>query len=131
MFLGGDEKDLFTAGPGPAALTIAGWRVGLGICKDTRITEHIEGTLALGLDVYVAGLVHHPHELADQDTRAARMIARGRIPVAFASAAGCVGHAYPQTAGHSSVWAADGAVLARASGKAGEIAAAVLGREGF
>ena len=129
MCLGDAEMDLFSAGPGPAAMTIAGWRVGLGICKDTRIIEHIESTLALSLDLYVAGLVHHPHELADQDGRAARITGRGRIPVAFASAAGRAGRAYPETAGHSCVWAGDGTVLARASAEAGDIAVAVLGRE--
>ncbi len=125
--LGGREVDVFTPGPGPATLVISGWRVGLGICKDTRMADHIESTLALGPDLYVAGLVHHPHELADQDGRAARITTRGRIPVGFASAAGRVGSAYPQTAGHSCIWSEDGVVLARAGGTAGEVAVATIG----
>jgi predicted amidohydrolase len=127
MFPGGDEETVFEAGKGPAAIEVAGWRVGLGICKDTRIMEHIDPTLALGIDLYVAGLVHHPHELDEQDARALRIAARGRIPVAFASAAGNVGRDYQATAGTSSIWASDGTVLARATDRAGDIAQAVLG----
>jgi hypothetical protein len=34
--------------------------------------------------MYVAGLVYHPHEFDEQDARAARIIERGGVPVAFA-----------------------------------------------
>jgi predicted amidohydrolase len=128
MFPGGDEGERFAPGTAPASVTINGWRVGIGICKDTRIAEHVESTLAQGVDLYVAGLVHRPDELADQDGRAARILASGHGPVAFASAAGTMGAAYPETAGHSCVWGADGTVLARAGANAGETVTAVLNR---
>ena len=125
-YLGGDEGFVFSPGAGPRRLHIGDWRVGVGICKDTRILDHVDGTLALGIDLYVAGLVHHAAELEDQDGRAARINERGGLPVAFASAAGCVGSNYPDTAGHSCIWAADGAVLARCRRTPGEIARASL-----
>ena len=31
--------------------------------------EHLEGTLSLGIDLYVAGLVHHAHEVAQDVLR--------------------------------------------------------------
>lgn len=126
MFLGGDEQAVFVPGASPAVLEVAGWRVGLGICKDTRIPEQIDGTLALGIDLYAAGLVHHPHELAEQDARAARIIQRGGVAVAFASAAGLAGSEYTSAIGHSTIWAAGGTVLARTGREPGSIAVAVL-----
>jgi Carbon-nitrogen hydrolase len=72
-FLGGGEPGHFAPGDGPAALDVDGWRVGLGICKDTGVDQHIYGTAALGVDLYVAGLVHLPEELEIQEERAARI----------------------------------------------------------
>ena len=127
-FLGDDETAAFDPGPGPAVLEVDGWRLGLGICKDTRITAHIEGTLALGVDLYVAGLVHRVHERAELAARADRIVRQGGVPVAFASAAGFAGRLYPETAGHSAIWSSSGALLARASDAPGEIATASLVR---
>lgn len=126
--LGDDETGRFRPGDGPAVVEVDGWRIGLGICKDTRIRAHLEATLALGIDLYAAGLVHHPDELADQDGRAARIVELGAVPVAFASAAGPVGPGHPATAGHSCVWTATGTVAARAGAEPGAIARAVLTR---
>ncbi|HEY6531895.1 MAG TPA: carbon-nitrogen hydrolase family protein [Acidimicrobiales bacterium] len=126
-FLGGDEPRHFAAGPpAAAALSVDGWHVGLGICKDTSTPRHVDDVVGLGVDLYVAALVHHPDELGEQDDRAARILARGRVPVAFASAAGRAGADYPETAGHSSIWAADGTVLARAGDAPGAIARTTL-----
>jgi predicted amidohydrolase len=125
-YLGGEEARRFAHGHGPAVLEVSGCRVGLGICKDTSIPAHIDAVLALGVDLYVAGLVHHANELPDQDARAARIIRRGGIPVAFASAAGDVGTNYPMAAGHSCIWSADGSVLARATDTPGELARAAV-----
>lgn len=127
MVLGGDEGTVFTAGPTPARLDLDGWRIGLGICKDTGSAEQVERTVALGIDLYVAGLVHRPDELVEQDARAARIAAAG-VSVAFASAAGPVGPDYPATAGHSCVWDPSGAPVARATGRPGEVVTATLDR---
>ncbi len=124
--LSDDEARAFTAGDGPRRLNVDGWWIGLGICKDTRSPDHIDGTLALGIDLYVAGLVHHDHELPQQDERAARIVERGQVPVAFASAAGSAGPTYPRAAGHSCIWAADGTILARSGATPGEIAITTL-----
>ena len=124
----GDDETGRPPGDGPAVVEVDGWRIGLGICKDTRVRAHLEATLALGIDLYAAGLVHHPDELADQDGRAARIVELGAVPVAFASAAGPVGPGHPATAGHSCVWTATGTVVARAGAEPGAIARAVLTR---
>jgi len=65
-WLGGTEPDRFAPGDGPTVLELDGWRLGLGICKDTGAAQHTAGTAALGIDAYVAGLVHRPEELPEQ-----------------------------------------------------------------
>ena len=91
-----------------------GWRVGVGICKDTGVAEHLEATGSLGIDLYVAGLVHHDHELEEQDARARRMAKLADCYVAFASYAGRTGGGFLCTAGHSAVYSPQGTILARA-----------------
>jgi predicted amidohydrolase len=126
VWLHGDEAVAFAPGPTPQAWEVDGWRLGLGICRDTGVAEHIDSTVALGIDLYVAGVVHHPDELAVQDDRGTRIARRAGVPVAFASAAGESGSMYPRTAGHSTVWSAEGTVIARAGATTGELACAIL-----
>jgi predicted amidohydrolase len=126
-FLGGDERTRFTPGDGPVALDVDGWRVGLGICKDTGVEQHIGDTAALGVDLYVAGLVHLPEELEEQETRAVRIAAACDSYVAFASFAGPTGGGFSATAGHSAIYAADGTAIAQVGVEIGGIARATLG----
>ena len=120
-FLGGDELTRFTPGPGPVAVDVDGWRVGLGICKDTGVAQHVADTAALNVDVYVAGLVHHDHELQEQEARAVRIARACNSYVAFASFAGPTGGGYDRTAGNSAIYSADGRALARTNGDVGGI----------
>jgi len=121
-FLGGDELTRFTPGPGPVAIDVDGWRVGIGICKDTGVTQHIEDTAALGVDLYVAGLVHHDHELDELEARAERIARACESYVAFASYAGATGGGYERTAGSSAIYSAGGRALARAGAEPGGLA---------
>lgn len=125
-FLGGEEPAHFTAGGAPAAVEVDGWRIGLGVCKDTGTAEHVSATAALGVDVYTAGLVHTPHELAEQDARGPRIASACAAHVVFASAAGVAGGPYQATVGTSTVWAPDGAVLTRAGAAPGQVARTVI-----
>ena len=126
MYPGADETHRFEAGPAPALYDVDGWRVGLGICRDTGVPAHLDAIGETGVDVYVAGLVMHRHESAEQDARAARIARALHVPVAFASFAGPTGSGYTETAGCSGVWAADGTVIAQASHRPGDTAYAVL-----
>jgi predicted amidohydrolase len=96
----------------------------MGICKDTGVAEHTAATAALGIDVYVAGLVHRPDELAEQDARGERIAAACGSYVAFAGSAGPMGGGYDATAGESTIWSPEGAVLARATAAPGDVAVA-------
>jgi predicted amidohydrolase len=125
-YLGGDEPARFTAGAGPAALVLDGWRIGLGICKDTGVDEHVACTAALDVDLYVAGLVHRPDELDLQAERATRIARACDAYVAFASFAGPTGGGYDETAGASSIWTARGAPIARAGARPGDLARATV-----
>lgn len=124
--LGGDENLRFSPGDGPTAIVLDDWRIGIGICKDTGVSAHTAATAVLGIDLYVAGLVHAPEELAEQDARGARIAAACHSHVAFASFAGPTGGGYEATAGTSTIRSPDGRVLARASGAPGEMAQALL-----
>jgi len=123
---GGEEVRRFSAGDGAAALTVDGWRLGLAICKDTGVAAHTAATARLGVDVYVAGVVHRPDELAEQDARGRRIAAACGSYVALASFAGPAGGGYAATAGRSTIWSPDGRVLARAGDGPGDIARARL-----
>jgi predicted amidohydrolase len=124
--LGGAEPRRFAPGAGAAAITVDGWRIGLGICKDTGVSEHTAATAGLGVDLYAAGLVHKPEELAEQDARGRRIAAACGAHVAFASFAGPTLGGYDETAGGSTIWSPDGAVMARAGTDPGAIARARL-----
>jgi predicted amidohydrolase len=128
--LGPEEATRFSAGDGPAVMTVDGWRLGLAICKDTGVASHTAATAALDVDVYVAGVVHLREELGEQDARGRRIAAACRSYVAFASFAGPTGGGYETTAATSTIWGPDGTVVARAGGAPGDLARAVLNPAG-
>lgn len=125
-WLGGDEPARFSAGPGPVVETIDGWRWGLAICKDTGAAQHTAALATMGIDVYVAGLVHHPEERPEQEARAVVVARACRAYVVFASFAGPTGGGYSRTAGGSAIWSAEGSPIARAGLTAGGMARSIL-----
>jgi predicted amidohydrolase len=127
-FLGGDEPAHFMPGDGPVVIEVDGWRAGLGVCKDTGVEQHISQTAALNIDVYLAGLVHHTHELEMQEQRAQQLAQACNAYVAFASFAGPTGGGFDQTAGVSSLWSPAGSPIARAGADADDFAGATLTR---
>lgn len=127
-FLSGDESRHFTAGDGPSVIEVDGWRVGMGICRDTGIDDHVRGTAALGVDVYACGVVHHATELAEQQRRGRNISAVCDAPVVMASFAGATGGGFTKTAGRSAIWAKDGSVLAEADACPGGMAHTTLQR---
>ncbi|HEX5588715.1 MAG TPA: carbon-nitrogen hydrolase family protein [Candidatus Limnocylindrales bacterium] len=126
-FLGGAEPDHFAPGPGAEEIEVDGWRLGLGICKDTRIAEHITTTGALGIDAYAAGMLEAAEDAGVPEERARRIARELGIPVVIASFAGSTGGGYDVAAGGSGIWAADGTELARAGAEVGEVVRATLG----
>ena len=111
MWLGEEEAVRFTAGAVPAVLDIAGWRLGLAVCKDTGVPEHQRQTMELGVDAYLAGTVMLPQERAEQDRRGSSIAAEYGIWVALAGFAGGTGAGYDATAGGSTIWSPGGAVV--------------------
>jgi predicted amidohydrolase len=112
LYLGASEQRRFLPGPEPVVVTVDGRRLGLAVCKDTGVPEHWARTTALGIDGYVAGTLMFAGETAEQDERGARIAAAHGVWVAFASFAGPTGDGYTDTAGRSTIWAPDGAVIA-------------------
>jgi predicted amidohydrolase len=125
-YLGGEEPGRFAPGGGPVAFELDGWRIGLGICKDTGVEQHILATADLNIDLYAAGLVHLPSELEMQENRAIRIAHACSAYVAFASFAGPTGGGFDHTAGVSSIWSTHGTAITRASSQPGELARATL-----
>jgi len=125
-WLGGREPARFTPGGGPATLDVDGYRLGLAICKDTGAAQHTAGTAALGVDAYLAGLVHRPQELPEQEARAVVIARTCRAYVVFASFAGTTGDGFAETAGCSAIWSPEGLAIARAGPAAGDSARATL-----
>ena len=119
----------FRPGPAPEVIEVDGWRIGLGICRDTGVAEHAEATAALGIDAYVAGVVEAPDDAETLAGRARRVATTYGVWTAIASAAGHSGPSYPATAGHSGIWAPNGTVAARTGRAVGEIARATLTAE--
>jgi predicted amidohydrolase len=128
-YLGDGEQARFWPGPGPRAINLDGWRIGLGICRDTGIDEHISGTAQLGVDLYACGVVHHEWELAEQQRRARNIAATCRAPVAMASFAGPTGAGFLTTAGHSAIWSAKSTLIAQADHQPAQIARTTLIRK--
>ena len=126
MFLGGDEGRRFTPGPGPAVLTVEGWRLGLAVCKDTGVPEQAAATAAAGIDAYLAGVLETADHAAVIDERAGRIASAHRVWVAVASFAGSTGGGYDRAAGGSGVWDPDGAAVVRAGPEVGVLASAIL-----
>lgn len=126
MWLGTAEARRFTPGSGPAVLDIAGWRLGLAICKDTGVPRHASDTAALGMDVYVAAVLESAEEAAVPEERARRVATDHRVWVAVASFAGSTGGGYAEAAGRSGIWASGGAEVVRAGNETGAVVRATL-----
>ncbi|MCX5045756.1 carbon-nitrogen hydrolase family protein [Aldersonia sp. NBC_00410] len=120
VHLGASETEVYAPGRSAAVVEIDGWRIGLGICKDTRVDHHLTASIAAGIDLYVAGLVHAPQDIAEFDVRARRIAALGAIPVVFAGFAGPTGGGYASTCGGSAIWDAAGHCLMQANDQPGE-----------
>jgi predicted amidohydrolase len=126
LWLGDEEAEHFTPGPGPAVEVVDGWRLGLAICKDTGIPRHVADTAAPGIDVYLAGTLMLPQETDEQDARARRNAMAHDVCVAVASFAGPTGEGYDRSAGCSGIWAPDGRLLDQTGPEPGGLARATL-----
>ncbi|PRX51269.1 putative amidohydrolase [Prauserella shujinwangii] len=125
-WLGGAEPERFAPGPGPAVHEVGGWRLGLAICKDTGVDRHAADTAALGMDVYVAGVVEAEADTAVLARRARRVATGYGVGVVLASWAGPTGGGFDRTAGRSGIWRPGGDLAARAGREPGAVVRATL-----
>lgn len=127
VWLGGAEPEHYRPGPGPAVVEVDGVRLGLAVCKDTGVPEHAAATVALGVDVYVAGVLEHARDRDVAPARARRIAVGHGVWVAVASFAGSTGEGYAEAAGGSGVWAPSGEPVVSAGGDPGEVVVAEVG----
>lgn len=128
MWLGSDEAAHYVPGRRPSVIEIDDWRLGLAICKDTGVLGHARATVALGIDVYVAGALEHAGHRDVQPGRARRIASAHGVWVVVASFAGSTGEGFDQTAGESGIWRPDGRAAARSGSLPGEIVRATISR---
>lgn len=126
VWLGGTEPSVFSPGVGPAVLHVAGWRLGLAICRDTGVPQHASDTAALGIDAYIGGVLESAEDAAVLGERARRVAADHHVWVALASFAGSTGGGYTRASGLSGIWTSAGAVVSQAGPETGAIARATL-----
>lgn len=124
VHLSAAEADRFRPGR-PAVLDVDGWRLGLAVCRDTGMPEHAAETAALGMDGYVAGVVHAHREADVHGERAERVAADHGVWVAVAAFAGATGGGFDHTSGRSGIWAVDGTICAEAGEEPDQIAGPV------
>ncbi|WP_242614311.1 nitrilase-related carbon-nitrogen hydrolase [Actinomadura roseirufa] len=125
IYLGDAEAERFTPDTEPAVLTVGGWRLGLAICKDTRVPEHASATAALGIDVYVAAIAEEADRAQEQAEWARRVAVGHGVWSVVASFAGTTGGLGP-VMGRSAVRRPDGTVVAEAGPEPGAMARATL-----
>ncbi|TMR90144.1 carbon-nitrogen hydrolase family protein [Nonomuraea basaltis] len=125
MYLHPPESDWYSPGEGPAVLEVDGWRLGLAICRDSGIAEHVAATAAMGMDAYVAGTLFSLTAGARRDVRMRAIAVQHGVWVAAASFAGATG-GYPMTSGGSGIWAPGGALIAQSGIRTGATAHATL-----
>lgn len=126
MYIGDDEVGRFSPGPAPAVVEIDGWRLGLAICKDTGVVDHVEQTAALGIEVYVAGVLEHQSDAGAVEERATRTAIDHGVWAVTASFSAPTGAGYQSPAGGSGIWQPDGSCLQRLRDETGTTARAVL-----
>jgi predicted amidohydrolase len=126
MWLSETESRRFTPGPNASVLNVGGWRLGLAICKDAGVPEHASATAALGIDAYVACVLHSAEEASLYEEHARRVATEHHVWVVVASFAGSAGGGYARAAGRSAIWGRDGVAVAHAGPEAGAMARATL-----
>ena len=126
MWLGAAELEVFIPGTEPVAIDVDGWRLGLAVCKDTGIPEHAAATAALGIDVYLAGVLERAEDRDVQPNRAMRITADHGMWFAVASYAGTAGEGFDGAAGESTIWRPDGTIAARAGVTPGEVVSVAI-----
>jgi predicted amidohydrolase len=126
MWLGGRESKRFRPGGAPAVVEVDGVRLGLAVCKDTGVPRHAAETAALGVDVYVAGVLEHAWESGVIEERARRVALGHGVWVAVASFAGSTGEGYESAAGRSAVWDPSGGTIVSAGTGVDAVVRAVI-----
>ena len=124
--LHGGEEALFTAGPGPAILTVDGWKIALAVCFDAAHPGHSGAAAEGGADVYAVSALYtqgEGHRLG------LHLGARAMDNRMYTVLANLGGHTpLGPSCGLSGFWGPDGLVMKHAAGSGTEVVTAVLRR---
>ncbi len=126
MWLGEAERPEFEPGTTPGVIDVDGWRIGLAVCKDTGEPRHTADTMALGVDIYAAGVLEHATDHHVQPERARRIIGDHGVWVAIASYAGSTGEGFDHASGGSAIWNPGGDLVASCGDHPGAVAVATI-----
>jgi predicted amidohydrolase len=119
------EPQRFRPGASPAVVTLDGWRLGLAICRDTGVAEHISSTFALGIDAFVAATLFTQDEVRERDRRMSAVASSHAVWTIASTYAGDT-PVMGRTSGGSGIWGPDGVAVAQADSEPGSWALADL-----
>lgn len=120
-------------GSGGCTLTVAGWRLGLGICSDSDRPEHVRAAVHDGCHAYLVGAMFDRHD-GGEHRRSTIFPARAQDNAVYVVLANHNGPSGPyHGCGRSAVWDPTGALIAEAEAAGPGLATArldpgVLGR---
>jgi len=119
---GADEPALFTPGLSAAAISLQGWRLGLGICYDASFPEHARSAALAGAHAYLCPSVFLTGRNHRRDLYYPTRALENTIYVVFTNGVGGAG-AW-QFSGRAAVFDPEGRELARAPEEGAAVACA-------
>lgn len=126
MWLSAQEARRFAPGTEPCMIDVDGWHIGMAVGRDVLMPEHALHTVALGIDVYAAGVVRQPDDLGMHHDRAAAIALEHGVWVALSGVVGDAGGGFVPAAGCSGVWASDGELAITTHGT-GDVTGVTIG----
>lgn len=104
-----DEYPYFEAGTQPGVVSWQGKRVALGICYESLQDKHLQQSVALNVDVYVAMVAKHEQGLASALPYWAQAAQQHQLAIAMANSTGSGGDFV--TCGQSAIWDRRGQIV--------------------
>lgn len=124
IHLHGIEKTYFTAGIQYKILSVNSFRIGLAICADTTHPEHIQKSVDLDADCYLASLLISESGYASDAQMFANYAKQHELPIGIANYCGTSG---PYTcAGKSTFWNSSGEIISQATASKSALVTTVI-----
>lgn len=111
QFLHEDEEPFFIPGNHSNGIILGSCNVGLAICYELSVDDHLEKSLQNGAQVYLTSVAKHSTGVKEASARLSNVAKRFNIQTMMVNCTGEFDGV--QCSGNSSVWGTDGTLLAR------------------